>query len=44
MIADLLARTLQEFLSEARSAVVMEDGQVLFDVETAQYSLSSERD
>ncbi|MFL6314127.1 MAG: hypothetical protein ACJ71W_18665 [Terriglobales bacterium] len=41
---DLLARTLQEFLSEARSAVVLEDGQVLFDLETAQYSLSSEKD
>lgn len=41
---DLLARTLQEFLSEARSAVVLEDGKLLFDLETAQYSLSSEKD
>ena len=41
---DLLARTLQEFLSEARSAVILEDGRVLFDLETAQYSLSSERE
>jgi hypothetical protein len=41
---NLLARTLQEFLSEASSAVVLEDGQVLFDLETAQYSLSSEKD
>lgn len=43
MTPDLLARTLQEFLSESRSAVVLEDGQVLFDLETAQYSLSSEK-
>lgn len=44
MTPDLLARSLQEFLSASRSAVVMEDGQVLFDLETAQYSLSSEKD
>jgi hypothetical protein len=44
MTSDLLSRTLQEFLSQARSAVVLEDGQVLFDMETAQYSLSSEKD
>jgi hypothetical protein len=41
---NLLARTLQEFLAASRSAVVLEDGQVLFDLETAQYSLSSEKD
>jgi len=41
---DLLARALQEFLSEARSGVVMEDGQVLFDLESAQYSVSSKKD
>jgi hypothetical protein len=44
MIPDLLARSLQEFLAASRSAVVLEDGQVLFDLETAQYSLSSGRD
>ncbi len=44
MTPDLLARSLQEFLAASRSAVVMEDGQVLFDLETAQYSLSSEKD
>jgi hypothetical protein len=44
MITTLLARTLQEFLAASRSAVVLEDGQVLFDLETAQYSLSSEKD
>ena len=38
---DLLARTLQEFLSEARSGVVMEDGQALFDLESAQYFVST---
>ncbi len=43
MTPDLLARSLQEFLAASRSAVVLEDGQVLFDLETAQYSLSSER-
>jgi hypothetical protein len=43
MTPDLLARSLQEFLAASRSAVVMEDGQVLFDLETAQYSLSSEK-
>jgi hypothetical protein len=44
MTPDLLARSLQEFLADSRCAVVLEDGQVLFDLETAQYSLSSERD
>ena len=44
MTPDLLARSLQEFLAASRSAVVLEDGQVLFDLETAQYSLSSEKD
>jgi hypothetical protein len=41
---DLLARALQEFLSEARSAVVLEDGQVLFDLPSAQYSITSEKE
>ena len=44
MTADLLARSLQEFLSEARSGVVIEDGQVLFDLESAQYSVSVKKD
>ena len=43
MTPDLLARSLQEFLADSRCAVVLEDGQVLFDLETAQYSLSSEK-
>ncbi|HEX3584829.1 MAG TPA: hypothetical protein VH024_02485 [Candidatus Angelobacter sp.] len=44
MTPDLLARALQEFLAAARSGVVMEDGQVLFDLESAQYSVSSKKD
>lgn len=44
MTPDLLTRSLQEFLAASRSAIVLEDGQVLFDLETAQYSLSSEKD
>src|SRR5262249_17099943 len=43
MIPDALAHSLQEFLSRARSAVVMEDDQVLFDLSTAQYSISAEK-
>ena len=41
---DLLARSLREFLAASRRAVVIEDGQVLFDLESAQYSISSEKD
>lgn len=44
MTPDLLARSLQEFLAASRSAVVLEEGQVIFDLETAQYSLSSEKE
>jgi hypothetical protein len=44
MTPDQLARSLQEFLAASRGALVIEDGQVLFDLESAQYSLSSERD
>jgi len=44
MTPDLLARSLQEFLAASRNAVVFEDGEVLFDLETAQYALSSEKD
>jgi hypothetical protein len=40
---DLLARSLQEFLANSRDAVVTEDGQLLFDLTTAQYSISSEK-
>jgi hypothetical protein len=37
-----LLRTLEEFLSESRGAVVMEDGTVLFDLAEAKYSISGE--
>ncbi len=43
MTPDLLARSLHEFLGSSRGALVMEDGQVLFDLATAQYSISSEK-
>ena len=43
MTNDLLARLLQEFLAEARHGIVMEDGQVIFDLDSAQHSISCER-
>jgi hypothetical protein len=42
MNPDALARALQNFLSEASSAVVLEDGAVTFDLERAKYSISGE--
>jgi hypothetical protein len=42
MNPDALARTLQDFLSEAAGAVVLEDGAVTFDLERAKYSISGE--
>lgn len=42
MNADALARTLEEFLSEAAGAVVLEDGAVAFDLSQAKYSISGE--
>src|ERR1700730_15734797 len=42
MTPDLLARSLDEFLSGARNAVVVEEGQILFDLGSARYSVSSE--
>jgi hypothetical protein len=44
MTPDLLARTLKEFLAAVRRGVVIEDGQVLFDLESAQYSVSCQKD
>jgi hypothetical protein len=38
-----LARLLQEFLAEARSGVALEDDQVIFELDSAEYSISSER-
>lgn len=40
---ELLARSLQAFLAEARSGIVLEDEQVLFDLSSAGYSIASER-
>ena len=39
---DVLTRTVQEFLSEASGAVVLEDGAVAFDLARAKYSISGE--
>jgi hypothetical protein len=39
---DLLTRTVQEFLSDASGAVVLEDGAVAFDLGQAKYSISGE--
>jgi len=43
MTPDALARALQEFLSTARSGVVIEDSQILFDLNTAQTSISTDK-
>ncbi|HKT51463.1 MAG TPA: hypothetical protein VJV96_14270 [Candidatus Angelobacter sp.] len=43
MNADLLARSLQEFLAEASNAVILENGELIFDLQSAQYSISAER-
>jgi 3-oxoacyl-[acyl-carrier-protein] synthase III len=42
MTPEALSRTLQEFLSEAAGAVVLEDGAVAFDLAQAKYSISGE--
>jgi hypothetical protein len=42
MTPEMLSRTVQEFLSEASSAVVLEDGAVAYDLERAKYSISGE--
>ena len=43
MTPETLARTLQDFLAESRHAVVMEEGAVVFDLESSRYSLSADR-
>ncbi len=43
MMPDLLARAVQEFLAEVRGGAVIENAEVIFDLESAQYSISSER-
>jgi hypothetical protein len=42
MTPEALIRTVQEFLSEASGAVVMENGAVAFDLTQAKYSISGE--
>ena len=42
MTPERLTRTLQDFLSEAAGAMVLEDGAVAFDLERAKYSISGE--
>jgi hypothetical protein len=42
MTADSLTRTLQDFLSEASGAVVLENGSVVFDLAQSKYSISGE--
>ena len=44
MTPEALTRTLQQFLSEASGAVVLEDGAVTFDLVQARYSISGEYD
>jgi hypothetical protein len=43
MTPEALIRTLEEFLSSARDAVVLDEGAVLFDLAQAKYSISGER-
>jgi hypothetical protein len=43
MTPELLARTVQEFLSQAGNGVALEDGQVIFELDSSQYSISCER-
>src|SRR2546425_9956567 len=43
MTPDALVRTVEEFLSQAHDAVVLDDGAVLFDLAQAKYSISGER-
>ncbi|HEV2716685.1 MAG TPA: hypothetical protein VGU64_15595 [Terriglobales bacterium] len=43
MTPEALVRTVEDFLSGARDAVVLEDGAVAFDLAQAKYSISGER-
>jgi len=42
MTPEMLTRTVEEFLSEASGAVVLEDGAIAFDLARAKYSISGE--
>jgi hypothetical protein len=43
MTPDLLARSLEEFLADSRDGVVMEEGQIIFSLGSARYSVSADR-
>src|SRR5262245_24125401 len=43
MSPDSLARALEDFLAEARSAHVVENGEQLFDLSLARYSITADR-
>jgi hypothetical protein len=43
MTPDLLARTLQQFLTESRHGVVVEEGEIIFDLHSTRFSISAER-
>jgi hypothetical protein len=38
-----LVRTVEDFLTSARDAVIIEDGSVVFDLAQSKYSISGER-
>jgi hypothetical protein len=43
MTPELLARMLQEFLADAQRGAVIEDGQIVFELESARYAITAER-
>ena len=43
MTPESLVRTVEEFLTSARDAVIIEDGAVVFDLAQSKYSISGER-
>jgi hypothetical protein len=43
MTPDLLARTLEQFLLESRHGIVLEEGHIIFDLDSARFSISAER-
>ena len=43
MTPDLLARTLEQFLAESRHGIVVEDGEIIFDLASTRFSISADR-
>lgn len=43
MTPDLLARALEEFLSQSRHGIVVEEGEIIFDLDSTRFSISTER-